>query len=62
MSEQKMEGQPGQLRAFIEVMRRESGGDPEIVRQCVADLNAQQRQDARNHFESRQEYIRQATA
>jgi hypothetical protein len=25
----------------------------------VADLHAQQRQDARNHFESRQEYIRQ---
>jgi hypothetical protein len=50
---------PGRLRAFIEAMKQEVGGDNEIVKQCVADLNAQQRQDARNHFESRQEYIRQ---
>jgi hypothetical protein len=62
MSEQNREGQPGQLRAFIELMRQEAGGDSEIVKQCVADLNAQQRQDARNHFESRQEYIRQMAA
>src|SRR5438046_1117636 len=41
----------GQLRAFIEQMKREAGGDSEIVKQCVADLNAQQRQDARNFFE-----------
>jgi hypothetical protein len=58
MNEQRMAGQPGQLRALIETIKRE-GGDDQIVKQCVADLNAQQRQDARNHFESRQEYIRQ---
>jgi hypothetical protein len=59
MSEQKMEDQTGQLRAFIERMKQEAGGNDEIVKQCVADLNAQQRQDARNHFESRHQYIRQ---
>jgi hypothetical protein len=59
MSEQKMEEETGKLRAFIERIKQETGGDDEIVKQCVADLNAQQRQDARNHFESRQTYIRQ---
>jgi hypothetical protein len=59
MSEQY---KPGHLRAFIELMRQEAAGDHEIVKQCVADLNAQQRQDARNAFESRQEYIRQVAA
>ena len=53
------QGSPAQLRTFIERMRQEVGGDAEIVKQCVADLNAQQRQEARNHFESRQQYIRQ---
>jgi hypothetical protein len=53
------QGSPPQLRIFIERMRQEAGGDAEIVKQCVADLNAQQRQEARNHFESRQQYIRQ---
>jgi hypothetical protein len=50
---------PAQLRTVIERIRQEAGGDAEIVKQCVADLNAQQRQDARNQFESRQQYIRQ---
>jgi hypothetical protein len=54
-----IEDQTGKLRAFIALIKQEAGGDDEIVRHCVADLNAQQRQDARNHFESRQEYIRQ---
>jgi hypothetical protein len=31
---------PGQLRAFIEMTRQEAGRDNEIVKQCVADLNA----------------------
>jgi hypothetical protein len=56
MSEQY---KPGNFRAFIEMMKQEAGGDSEIAKQCVADLNAQQRQNARNFFESRQEYIRQ---
>src|SRR4051812_3989121 len=60
MTERKMEeDQTWKLRAFIERIKQEASGDEEIVRQCVADLNAQQRQDARTHFEARQEYIRQ---
>jgi hypothetical protein len=53
-----MEGQPGELRAFIDVIKRQTD-DNEIVKQCVADLHAQQLQSARNQFEARHEYIRQ---
>ena len=49
----------GSLRAFVEKIKEELGDNPDLIKQSIADLNAQQRQEARNHFESRQEYIRQ---
>jgi hypothetical protein len=49
----------GLLKAFIEKIKSELGDEPDLIKQSLADLNAQQRQDARNHFESRQEYVRQ---
>ena len=49
----------GVLKAFVEKIKNELGDEPDLIKQCVADLNAQQRQDARNHFESRLEYVRQ---
>jgi hypothetical protein len=58
MSEQTIEDQRGKLRAFIEWAKQEAGGDGEIVKQCVADLHAEQLHTARNHFEARLEYIR----
>ena len=48
-----------QLRAFIERITQEAGENPEIVRQCVADLHEEQRASVRNNFEARQEYNRQ---
>jgi hypothetical protein len=60
MNEQKPP--EGQLRAFIEAMKHEAGGNDEIVKQCVADLNAGQRQDLRNNFEARLEFTRQVAA
>jgi hypothetical protein len=47
------------LRAFMETMKRDLGDDPELLRQAYADLNALERQNARNNFEARQEYARQ---
>jgi hypothetical protein len=49
----------GFLKAFVEKIKAELGNDPDLIKQSIADLNAQQRQDARNNFESRQEYVRQ---
>ena len=50
----------GLLKAFVEKIKQEVGDDqPDLIKQCVADLNAQDRQNARNHFEARQEYVRQ---
>jgi hypothetical protein len=63
--EQPTNGTPGDqyreglIKAFVEKIKNELGDDPDLIKQCVADLNAQHRQDARNHFESRQEYVRQ---
>ncbi|HEX2655608.1 MAG TPA: hypothetical protein VHN11_18425 [Xanthobacteraceae bacterium] len=54
--------QTGQLKAFIELMKNEFGDNPELIRQSVADLNARNREDRRNHFEARQEYIKQVAA
>jgi hypothetical protein len=59
MSEQGIEDPRGKLRAFIEWIKQEAGEDSEIVKQCVADLHAEQLEAARNHFEARHEYIRQ---
>ena len=43
------EGVPGKgLGAFVEFMKKELGGDTELVKQTVADLHALERQDARN--------------
>jgi hypothetical protein len=47
------------LRAFIEKMKLELGDEPELIKQSLADLYALQRQEARNHFESQQEYVKQ---
>jgi hypothetical protein len=40
-------------------MKQELGGDPDLVKQALADLNASQRQEQRNNFEARQEYTKQ---
>jgi hypothetical protein len=53
------EHREGLLKAFVEQIKKELGDDPDLIKQSIADLYAQQRQDARNHFETRQEYIRQ---
>src|SRR5262249_28678217 len=47
------------LRAFIEAVKQDASGDAEIVKQCVADLNAAERQSERNQVDPRLEYIRQ---
>jgi hypothetical protein len=49
----------GQLRAFVEAMKRELGDDKELIRQALSDLHALERQNLRNHFEARQEFVRQ---
>lgn len=53
--------QPGQLRAFLDLMRTEVDGSAELLKQSLADLNAMQRQDHRNDFEVRLEFTRQVT-
>jgi hypothetical protein len=58
MSEQT-EGQPGLTRALIAAIKQEVGENDELVKQCLADINALERQNSRNHFESRMEYVRQ---
>jgi hypothetical protein len=47
-----------QLAAFIAIAKQELGdsADPDLIRQLVADLNAQQRQDSQTHFDARQQY------
>jgi hypothetical protein len=35
------------------------GDNPDLIKQSIADLNALQRQDSRNHFESQLEYVKQ---
>jgi hypothetical protein len=52
------EAGPGQLRSFIEALKQETGGDADLLRQVYADNQAWLRQSTRNHFESRQEYVR----
>jgi hypothetical protein len=59
VTEQTPEGQPSPLRTIIEKIKQDAGGDLEIARQSVADVNALQRPEARNHFEARLEYVRQ---
>jgi hypothetical protein len=54
--------QPGQLRAFLNSMREEVGDDPELLKQTLTDLHAQQRQDMRDHFDTRLEFSKQVTA
>lgn len=49
----------GTLRNFISAMKDELGQDTELLKQAFSDLNAIQRQDARNHFEGRVEFTRQ---
>lgn len=48
-----------ELGAVLAQLRQEFGGDTELLKQGFADLNAQQRQDARNNFEGRLEYVKQ---
>jgi hypothetical protein len=50
---------PGQLRTWLEAIKNELGDNPELIRQALADVNAQHRQDARSYFEARLEYARQ---
>jgi hypothetical protein len=45
---------------MIAQIRGDAGGDDkEIIKQAVADFFAQERQNIRNHFEGRLEYLRQ---
>ncbi|WP_420134102.1 hypothetical protein [Rhodopseudomonas sp.] len=53
------DSQPGLLSAAIEKLKAECGDAPDLIKQSLADLNALQRQEARNHFESQQEYVKQ---
>ncbi len=59
MDEPSNKYREGLLKAFLEKIKQELGDEPDLIKQSLADLNAQQRQDARNHFEARQEYTRQ---
>lgn len=52
------DAQPTPLQIFVQRMRNELG-DPELVKQALADFNASQLQDARNNFEARLEYGKQ---
>jgi hypothetical protein len=56
------EKQPVQIGALAAMLKKELGGDPELVKQALADFNAMERQNSRNHFESRLEYVRQVAA
>jgi hypothetical protein len=49
------------LRTIIETLKRDIGSDPDpdLIKQAFSDLNALERQNLRNHFEARQEYVRQ---
>jgi hypothetical protein len=51
--------QPGHLRAFLQIIRREVDGDADLVKQSLADLNAMDRQNLQTHSEARREYIKQ---
>ena len=57
------ESQPpeqGRLKSTVDNIRREIGAeDRELLRQVFADMSAADRQNQRNHFEGRLEYIRQ---
>src|SRR5258708_3765208 len=47
-AEEKTQGNqfaPGQMRAWLEAIRIELGGDPELIKQAFADLNAEYRQE-----------------
>jgi hypothetical protein len=58
--ERQPEGyQPGTLRAFVTRIKEELGDNDELIKQALADLNAQQQQGVRSHFEARMEYVRQ---
>jgi hypothetical protein len=37
------------LKAFVEKIKQEVDDQPDLIKQCVADLNAQERQNTRNH-------------
>jgi hypothetical protein len=43
-------------------MKNEFGDNPDLIRQALADLNTQQRQDARNNFEARLMFVNQVAA
>jgi hypothetical protein len=58
----RTEAGPGQLRSFIEALKKETGDDPDLLRQVYADNQAWIRQSSRNYFESRQEYVRHVAA
>jgi hypothetical protein len=51
--------QPVQLGAVVKRLKEELGGDAELVKQAFAEFLALERQNSRNHFESRLEYARQ---
>jgi hypothetical protein len=50
------------LRAIIETLKNDIGSEPnpDLIKQAFSDLNALDRQNLRNHFEARQEFIRHA--
>jgi hypothetical protein len=58
-SSKRPQYQSGQLRNFISNIREEVGDSPDLIKQCIADMNALQRQEVRSHFEAKQEYVRQ---
>jgi len=62
MTEENKGYEPGKLHRFVELMKSELGDDPDLIKQALADLNAQQRQDARNHFEARLAYVNHIAA
>jgi hypothetical protein len=48
-----------QLGAVMATLKEELGDNPDLLKQALADFNALDRQNLRNHFEARQEYVRQ---
>lgn len=48
----------GRIKALLAAIKAEVGDNEDLIKQVLTDVNAQQRQDARNHFESRIEYGR----
>jgi hypothetical protein len=51
--------QRARLGAVMAALKEELGDNPDLLKQALADFSALDRQNLRNHFEARQEYVRQ---